>query len=166
MRSGCVTNVDYGRPCSWLWIPKTWTITLPVLFVLGAALGILIAPILFWSVILVGVPLIVVPVTYRSLVHGGCNIRFHICPLAKGVFAGFAMYLLTLLADSVVGTYLLVGGVWEALRAAAPISNPYQVWWLSGLVGGVLARINEVRDSRNATPMIVVSHMEPDHTPE
>ncbi len=113
--------------------------------IIRVALGTAINPALFWLSLLLIVPVIVAPVTYKSLVGGGCSLRFHICPLVKGIIAGLVMYFMALAADFAIG--LLLGGnqTWSLLYGTTVIRDPNQIWWFSGLAGGIMARIAEVR---------------------
>ncbi|MGY5853652.1 MAG: hypothetical protein RTU92_08820, partial [Candidatus Thorarchaeota archaeon] len=61
---------------SWLWIPAIWIVVYSLMLVVGIALGNMFSPISYWWAMLVGVPLTIAPVTYKSLVGGGCSLRF------------------------------------------------------------------------------------------
>lgn len=131
---------------SWLWILKIWIPLYPALLFIGIIIGISIAPAFYWSSILLGVPLVVIPVTYRNLVGGGCSVRFQICALVKGMLAGAVLFLLSLLADPIIWQTLSSVVGWNPLNLGPGISeNIYFVWFFSGVVGGFGARIVEVR---------------------
>jgi len=129
---------------SWLWIPAIWIIVYSVMLVVGIALGNMFSPIYYWWVMLIGVPLTIAPVTYKSLVGGGCSLRFQICALVKGMFAGIVFLMITIVADSLLwpGLALIVGWNPTSLSVSELF---YQIWFFSGIVGGIGARVVEVR---------------------
>ena len=115
-----------------------------MLLVVGILIGSLFSPLYYWWVILIGVPLIIAPVTYKSLVGGGCNLRFQICALVKGMFAGVVFLMLTMITDSLLWPNLATVLGWDPVTFS--ISEVfYQVWFFSGIIGGFGARIVEVR---------------------
>ncbi|MHA2311223.1 MAG: hypothetical protein ACXADF_06970 [Candidatus Thorarchaeota archaeon] len=126
---------------SWLWIPKYWIAVYATLLMVSVAVG----ELYYWSVYLIGIPLTMIPITYRNLVGGGCSIRFQMCALVKGLFAGFVLMILTSAIDIVVWNNLGVNLGWSPLTNMAYVSAVYQIWFLSGAVGGIGARIVEVR---------------------
>ena len=129
---------------SWLWVPAIWIAVYSVMFFVGIALGNIFSPMYYWWAMLVGVPLVVVPVTYKSLVGGGCSLRFQICALVKGSFAGIVFLMLTIIADSLLWPNLSLAVGWNP--TSFNISELfYQIWFFSGIIGGVGARIIEVR---------------------
>ncbi len=129
---------------SWLWILKVWIPLYPVLVILGIIIGTYVIPVFYWSVFLIGVPLVVIPLTYRNLVGGGCSLRFQICALVKGMLAGFVFLALSMIADSIIWQILNVGIGWNPL--ALGISQDINfIWFFSAVIGGFGARIIEVR---------------------
>ena len=140
---------------SWLWIPAVWVVAYPFLVLIGIALGSLFSPAYYWWVMLIGVPLIVAPVTYKRLVGGGCSLRFQICALVKGMFAGVVFLMLTILADSVLWPNLALTVGWNpALYGVSEMF--YQIWFFSGIIGGVGARIIEVRGHPTHSDITIV----------
>jgi hypothetical protein len=115
-----------------------------MMLVVGIVLGNMFGPFHYWWATLFAVPLIIAPVTYRSLVGGGCSLRFQICALVKGSFAGVIFLMLTMIADSFLWSNLAVSVGWNpTVFSTAEIF--YQVWFFSGIIGGIGARIVEVR---------------------
>ena len=140
---------------SWLWILKIWIPLYPALLIIGIIIGTYVAPVFYWSSILVGVPLVIVPLTYRNLVGGGCSIRFQICALVKGMLAGSIFLLLSLLIDPVVWQSLgsIIG--WNPLTLGIS-QDIYFIWFFSGVIGGFGARIVEVRGERTPAEISIV----------
>lgn len=129
---------------SWLWVPAIWIVVYSILLVIGITLGNMFEPMYYWGVMLIGVPLIIAPVTYKNLVGGGCSLRFQICALVKGMAAGMIFFVLTMAADSLLWPTLALTVGWNptTLNVAELL---YQVWFFSGIIGGFGARIIEVR---------------------
>jgi hypothetical protein len=114
------------------------------MLVVGITLGSVFDPMYYWWTTLVTVPLIIAPVTYKSLVGGGCSLRFQICALVKGMFAGVIFMLLTSMVDSLLWPSLSLTVGWNpTLFSISELF--YQVWFFSGIIGGIGARIVEVR---------------------
>jgi hypothetical protein len=129
---------------SWLWIPAIWVVVYSAMLVVGIALGNMFNPMYYWWAMLIGVPLTIAPVTYKSLVGGGCSLRFQICGLVKGMFAGVVFLMLTMIADSLLWPNLALTVGWNPTSFS--ISGLfYQVWFFSGIIGGIGARVVEVR---------------------
>jgi hypothetical protein len=129
---------------SWLWVPAIWIVVYSVMLAVGIALGNTFSPMYYWWVMLIGVPLTIAPVTYKSLVGGGCSIRFQICALVKGMFAGVVFLMLTMVADSLLWPSLAIAVGWNPI--SFNISELfYQIWFFSGIIGGIGARVVEVR---------------------
>jgi hypothetical protein len=129
---------------SWVWIPAIWIVVYPLMLVVGIVLGNMFGPMSYWWATLVAVPLIIAPVTYKSLVGGGCSLRFQICALVKGTFAGVVFLALTMVADSLLWSNLALTVGWNPTLSS--ISELfYQIWFFSGIIGGFGARIVEVR---------------------
>ena len=126
---------------SWLWIPKYWIAVYTSLLIVT----ILVGESYYWSVYLIGVPLAIIPITYRNLVGGGCSLRFQMCALVKGMSAGIIFMVLASAVDMLVWSSLGVNLGWSPLTNMTYISIIYQVWFLSGAIGGFGARIVEVR---------------------
>ena len=134
---------------SWLWIPKFWIPLYVILSVIGIGLGTMGFVSMYWIVYLILVPLVVIPVTYRSLVGGGCSLRFQICALVKGVNAGVIFLLLTFIVDYYLwGVLSPLVGVNLSL-VSLNIPDLYLIWLLSGIAGGMGARVVEVRGYSN-----------------
>jgi hypothetical protein len=129
---------------SWLWIPAVWIVVYPLMLAVGIALGNVFGPFHYWWATLLAVPLLIAPVTYKSLVGGGCNLRFQICALVKGSFAGVIFLMLAMIADSLLWPNLAVTVGWNP-TVFSTSELFYQVWFFSGIIGGVAARIVEVR---------------------
>jgi hypothetical protein len=115
-----------------------------ILLVIGITLGNLFDPMFYWVVMLVGVPLIIAPVTYKNLVGGGCSLRFQICALVKGMAVGMIFFILTMIADSLLWPNLAPSLGWNPISFNAT-ELFYQIWFISGIIGGIGARIIEVR---------------------
>ncbi|MFW9927182.1 MAG: hypothetical protein ACFFDM_10500 [Candidatus Thorarchaeota archaeon] len=129
---------------SWLWIPAFW-IVLYVLFLwIGVSIGSEFGPIFYWAVTLIGVPLTIAPITYKNLVGGGCNLKYQICALVKGMFAGFVFMSLTMITDAIVWSSLSVSVGWNPVSLSISEAM-YYIWFFSGILGGFAARIVEVR---------------------
>ncbi len=141
---------------SWLWIPKNWI----AVYVSLLIIAILVGYPFYWGVYLVGVPLAIIPITYRNLVGGGCNLRFQMCALVKGMSAGIIFMILTLAIDMLVWTNLGISLGWSPLTNITYVSTSYQVWFLSGAVGGIGARVIEVRGHSNNKQAITISGFE------
>jgi hypothetical protein len=139
---------------SWFWIPAIWIGVYPLMLTIGIIIGTISAPINYWWATLITVPLIIAPVTYKSLVGGGCSLRFQICALVKGMFAGVVFLALTMVADSLLWPNLAAVVGWNPTMFT--VSDLfYQVWFFSGIIGGFGARIVEVRGYAK-TPEITV----------
>ena len=132
-------------PSTWLWIPKTWAILYSATAVLGLIAAYLVNPTMYSVVMLVVVPVVLIPLTYKNLVDGACSLRFRMCGFVKGILAGLLFLVLTL------GTNL---AVWVSLSSAVGlsplvqsqlVSNVYWVWFFSGALGGIGARVAEIR---------------------
>lgn len=136
---------------SWLWVPAVWVVVYSILLLIGIALG----PIYYWGVMLIGVPLTIAPITYKNLVGGGCSLRFQICALVKGMFAGMIFFVLTLVADSLLWPNLTLTLGWNPVTLNAT-ELFYQIWFISGIIGGIGARIIEVRGP-TSNPRITIA---------
>lgn len=130
---------------SWSWIPAYWALVyaglVAVSIMLFAIAGQSYSLILF----VFGVPVVIVPLTYRKLVGGACSLRFHICALVKGIMAGLVFAVLSVVTDSLLWTLasptLLLGHpIYDSSSALV-----YLVWLFSGMIGGFGARIREVQ---------------------
>ena len=85
--------------------------------------------------------------------------RFQICALVKGILAGFLFLVLTGLADFLVWNILSSVLTWTPLSEPRVLMSFYQVLLISGMIGGIGARIVEVRGGLGApvqklTPII------------
>ena len=101
--------------------------------------------------------LAVIPITYRNLVGGGCSLRFQMCALVKGMSAGIIFMLLTSAVDMLIWSSLGASLGWSPLTNMVYVSAIYQIWFLSGAVGGMGARIMEVRGYSDPGDRIVIS---------
>jgi hypothetical protein len=139
---------------SWLWVPTIWAVVYSIMLLVGITFGNVFGPIYYWFAMLVGVPLTIAPVTYKSLVGGGCSLRFQICAIVKGSFAGIIFLMLTMVADSLLWPNLSLTIGWNPTSLG--ISELfYQMWFFSGIIGGVGARIVEVRSYTAGTEITV-----------
>jgi len=129
---------------SWLWVPAIWVVVYSILLVIGITLGNMFDPMYYWGVMLIGVPLTIAPVTYKNLVGGGCSLRFQICALVKGMAAGFIFFALTMIADALLWPNLALTLGWNPTTLNVT-ELFYQIWFFSGIIGGIGARIIEVR---------------------
>lgn len=129
---------------SWLWIPVFWVVLYTLFLWIGIGVGNEFGPIFYWAVILIGVPLTIAPITYKNLIGGGCNLKYQICSLVKGMFAGFVFMSLTMIADSLVWSGLSATIGWNPVTLSISEAM-YYVWFFSGILGGFGARIVEVR---------------------
>lgn len=129
---------------SWSWIPKAVAILYPMLLFVGILIGTFLNPGYYWVATIIGVPIVVIPITYRNLVGGGCSLRFHICALVKGILAGFVFLILALALDIIVWQFIGTGLGWSPI-ALEMSQDVYLVWLFSGVIGGFGARIVEVR---------------------
>jgi len=129
---------------SWLWVPAIWVLVYSILLIIGIAIGNMLGPMYYWGVMLVGVPIAIIPVTYKSLVGGGCSLRFQICALVKGAFVGLLFFIMTMIADSLLWPTLALSLSWNP-TTLVQTDLFYQIWFFSGIIGGFGARIVEVR---------------------
>lgn len=143
---------------SWLWIPKTLAILYPMLLFAGILIGTFLDPSYYWMATMIGVPIAVIPITYRNLVGGGCSLRFHICALVKGILAGFVFLILVLALDIVVWQLLGTGFGWSPITLEIS-QGVYLIWLFSGIIGGFGARIVEVR-GHTRTAEITIAGLE------
>ena len=141
---------------SWLWIPKYWTVVYASLLIVTILAG----ESYFWLVYLIGVPLAIIPITYRNLVGGGCSLRFQMCALVKGMSAGVIFMILTSAVDMLVWNSLGVNLGWSPLTNMTYVSLTYQIWFLSGVVGGFGARIVEVRSYSDPEGSVTIAGFE------
>lgn len=130
---------------TWTWILKYWVIIFPILLITGLILSQLGSPSYYWIPFVLGVPLTIIPVTYRNLVGGGCSLRLQMCALVKGMTAGIVFLFLSMAADYYIWNVLGVYLGWTPLASTFSMSIIYQLWFFSGVVGGFGARIMEVR---------------------
>jgi len=145
---------------SWLWIPVFWVVIYSAMLVIGIIFGNMFDPMYYWWVMLVGVPLTIAPITYKNLVGGGCSLRFQICALVKGMFAGFVFLILTMIADSLVWPNLALSIGWNPTTLNVT-ELFYQVWLFSGIIGGIGARIIEVRGYTSGSEITIAGFEDP-----
>lgn len=139
---------------SWLWILKTWIVLYPILLLVGVLIGVFLDSNYYWMATMIGVPLAIIPITYRNLVGGGCSLRFHICALVKGILAGSVFLALSLGADLVIWQIIGTGLGWNPLILDLS-RDIYLIWLFSGLIGGLGARIVEVRGQTRPTEVTI-----------
>ncbi len=130
---------------SWLWIVPYWILAYNVVLIAAIGASVLLTPSLYWIAYLVVVPLLTIPIVYRNLVGGGCNLRFQICAFVKGAFVGLLFFVISMLVDPFVWSILQTSIGWNALAVEGFTVAIYQVWFYSGFIGGLGARIIEVR---------------------
>ena len=131
---------------SWFWILKYWIPLYAILTIIGIGLGLQGLISFYWIAYLIGVPLVVAPATYRNLVGGGCSLRFQMCALVKGMTAGLLFLTLAFAFDVLLwGTLSGIVGVNLSLIVLR-IPNLYQIWLIGGIIGGIGARVIEVRE--------------------
>jgi hypothetical protein len=94
---------------------------------------------------LVGVPLVIIPTTYKKLVGGGCSLKLQICALVKGILAGVVFVGLSLLANYFLFSLIQLVLNLDLMFSTQSINATYQIWLLSAAIGGFAARIAEVR---------------------
>jgi hypothetical protein len=127
---------------TWSWIPKYWIGVYSILIIGFVLASFVLSGLSLNTAYTLGVILLVAPLTYRKLVGGGCSLRFRVCALMKGVFAGSIMMILTFLADGALSSSIPI--ITDAL-AISFSADIYLVWLFAGLIGGFAARIIEVR---------------------
>lgn len=140
---------------SWLWIPAVWAVVYSLMLIVGTVVGSMLSPMYYWWVMLVGVPLTIIPVTFKSLVGGGCSLRFQICALVKGMFAGVVFLMLTMITDSLLWPNLAPIIGWSPVSLSVS-QLFYQIWFISGVIGGIGARIVEVRGYATSSEISIV----------
>ncbi|MGY5872827.1 MAG: hypothetical protein RTV72_11315 [Candidatus Thorarchaeota archaeon] len=145
---------------SWLWVPAVWIAVYSILLIIGITLGSSFGPMFYWGVMLVGVPLTIAPITYKNLVGGGCSLRFQICALVKGMFAGMIFFVLTMVADSLLWPSLSLSLGWNPTTLNIT-ELFYQIWFFSGIIGGIGARIIEVRGYSTGSEITIAGYQDP-----
>jgi hypothetical protein len=145
---------------SWLWIVPYWILSYSVVLLASIGIGVLLSPSLYWIVYLVAVPLLTIPIIYRNLVGGGCNLRFQICTPVKGTFVGMLFFIVSMLVDPLVWGYLQTALGWNALTLTGFHVAIYQIWFYSGFVGGIAARNVEVQGFSQTGPITVAGFEE------
>ena len=141
---------------SWVWVPAVWVVVYSILLIVGIALG----PTFYWGVMLVGVPLTIAPITYKNLVGGGCSLRFQICALVKGMAAGMIFFVLTMVADSLLWPNLALTLGWNPTTLNVT-ELFYIIWFFSGIIGGIGARIIEVRGYTSDPGITIAGFQDP-----
>ncbi len=130
---------------TWLWIPKVWLITY-VVAVLASFFSVQIfGPRSYRMAIGLVVFGLGIPLTFKSLVGVGCDVRFQICALVKGMIAGGAFLLLTFIADPLTWSVISQLVAWTPLSDPIELWSIQQVWIFTGLFGGFAARVVEVK---------------------
>jgi hypothetical protein len=115
------------------------------MLVVGLFLGTTLGPSYYWAATLIVVPVLIIPLTYRQLVGGGCSVRFQICALVKGMLVGFVFFFLTVYLDPLIWGSIESLVEWNPLVSPEIAETVYYTWLFSGLLGGVGARVVEVR---------------------
>ena len=139
---------------SWLWILKTWIVLYPILLLVGVLAGVSLGPSYYWMATIIGVPVAVIPITYRNLAGGACSLRFHICALVKGALSGSVFLALSLAADLVIWQVMGTNLGWNPLILDLS-RNIYLIWLFSGMIGGFGARVVEVRGRTRPTDITI-----------
>ncbi|MBS3793969.1 MAG: hypothetical protein KGY80_03685 [Candidatus Thorarchaeota archaeon] len=134
-----MNNISAAR--SWLWILKYWTPIYLILTVTGLFSMQFFSHNAYSLVFLIGIPVLVVPITYQKLVGGGCSLKYRICALVRGMLAGVLFLALAYTANLVLQIILAQLSFLEN----QVLTQPYEIWFFSGAIGGFLARIAEVR---------------------
>ena len=129
---------------SWIWVPLAWILIYPTTIAVGVFLGTILGPATYWWSTLILVPLLVAPLTYRMLVGGGCSVRFQICALVKGMLVGFVFLYVTMYVDPIVWASITSSVGWNPLTPQIA-ELVYYTWLFSAVVGGMGARVVEVR---------------------
>ena len=143
---------------SWFWIPKYWIPLYALLTIIGIRLSQQGLISLYWMIYLIVVPLVIAPATYRNLVGGGCNLRFQICALVKGMTAGL-MFLTVAFAFDVLFWGTLSGFVGVNLSLVVlRIPELYQIWLIGGVIGGIGARVIEAREYAPGTDITIAGY--------
>ena len=145
---------------SWLWIVPYWILAYSVVLIAAIGASILLSPSLYWIAYLVVVPLLTIPIVYRNLVGGGCNLRFQICAFVKGAFVGLLFFVISMVVDPFVWSILQTSIGWNALSIEGFTAAIYQVWFYSGFIGGLGARIIEVRSFEQVANITVAGFEE------
>ncbi len=118
-------------------------------FITWISIIVLLASFYYPLIQICGIIATIPAITYSHLVKGGCSLRFRICALVKGIIAGLVFLLLSIIADNVVWGLLAEMLYWTPIQSTADTGIVYQIWLLSGVVGGFAARIVEVRQERS-----------------
>ncbi|TFG26520.1 hypothetical protein EU527_19645 [Candidatus Thorarchaeota archaeon] len=139
---------------TWSWIVKIWIPLYSLLLIIGVVIGTYFEPEFYWSVVVFGVPLVVIPRTYKNLVGGGCSLRFQMCALVKGMLAGFVFLFLSLLTDSLIWQTLSLVVGWSPLSLGIS-QDTYFIWFFSGVIGGFAARVIEVKGRTNPVKITI-----------
>ncbi len=145
---------------SWLWIVPYWILAYSVVLIVAISTSILLSPNLYWIAYLVGVPLLTIPIVYRNLVGGGCSLRFQICAFVKGAFVGLLFFVISMVVDPFVWGILQTSIGWNALAIEGFTAAIYQIWFYSGFIGGLGARIIEVRSFEQVANITVAGFEE------
>ncbi|MEM2143194.1 MAG: hypothetical protein QXS20_07245 [Candidatus Thorarchaeota archaeon] len=134
------------RQGSWTWIPVHWIVVYSTLNLASMILEAMTGTDHYLQVMTIGIPVLVAPVVYRRLAGGACSLRFHVCAFMKGLLVGVLLVVQSVGADLVLGTYL---GVAVILGLSSPRSETlvYGIWLISALIGGLGARVSEVRQA-------------------
>jgi len=145
---------------TWLWIPELWLLLYSLLTIVAYASTILIGHELYWLVFTIGVPIVIVPATYRNLVGGGCTLRFRLCGLVKGILAGLVFVSMSFLADMLVRSFITPAIGWGPPSFDQLGLNPYYIWFIGAVIGGFAARVSEVRGRSKPVAQLKVSGFE------
>ncbi|TFG13717.1 hypothetical protein EU537_05525 [Candidatus Thorarchaeota archaeon] len=130
---------------SWSWILRYWLVVYATLTIIGIIGTAFYGPLMYLIPFLFGVPLVIIPMTYRNLVGGGCSLKFGICALVKGILAGVVFAGLSLFANYVIFSTIHLAQGLNLMPSIQSITPTYQIWLVSAAIGGFAARIAEVR---------------------
>lgn len=145
---------------SWIWIVPYWILAYSVVVVTAIGISTITTTSAFWLVYLVIVPLLTVPIIYRNLVGGGCSLRFQICALVKGTAVGMMFFVVSMLIDPFLWSFLQPSLGWNALSLNGFTAAIYQIWFYSGFIGGFAARIVEVKALNQSGQNITIAGFE------
>lgn len=130
---------------TWLWIPKVWLITYGFALLVAVLSVQAFGPESYRMAIGVVVFGLGIPLTFKSLVGAGCDVRFQICALVKGMISGVAFLVLTFIVDPITWSVASQFISWTPLSNPTELWNIQQIWIFAGLFGGFAARVVEVR---------------------
>ncbi len=140
-----ISRMDMSTVRSWSWIIEYWSVIYCVLFITGMIFAVLSSSAYYVTTQMIVILVTMTPLTYIRLVRGGCTIRFRICALVKGLIVGITLLVLSITTDLILWAVFGPAIQWFYIRDTQTANRIYQMWFLSGVVGGLAARIAEVR---------------------